>query len=348
MKHTFHRCLTWCAAICLFLSGCGQVQTGSTTDTSDERPANQLTVLTIGTADSGGTMYPVGKLIAQLISETDSQIRVNVSASNGSSSNIKSIENGSIDLGLVSGDAAYSAVHGEWEFQDSPANDLRAIAAVYSSLSQWAVPSSLNLSYVHELKGHSLCVGPQDSTTELAAQIALDVMGINEENTNLQNLGIGSGAALVAKGEMDAVHGFSGIPTSGITDLTDTVPCTLLSYTETEIEKILRNNLYYYSDVIPAGTYAGQDRDIPTFGIKCLLCVNASADDDLVYHLTEILYEHTEELANSHAAMSSMLQHGFSYSMLPIALHPGAQKYYQEQGLLDISEKNQRSAADLP
>lgn len=338
MKHTFHKCLVWYTAICFFLSGCSQISTGATKENGDDHLTNQLTVLTIGTADSGGTMYPVGKIIAQLISDTDPQIRVNVSASNGSSSNIRSIEDGSIDLGLVSGDAAYSAVHGEWEFQNTPASHLRAIAAVYPSLSQWAVPSSLKLTYVHDLKGYSLSVGPQDSTTELAAQIALDVMGINEENTNLQNLGIGSGAAIVANGEMDAVHGFSGIPTSGITELTNTIPCTILSYTESEITKILEKNLYYYSDVIPAGTYTGQDCDIPTFGIKCLLCVSASANEDLVYHLTEILYEHTEELANSHAAMSSMLQNGFSYSMLPIALHPGAEKYYQEQGLLDIKD----------
>lgn len=335
MKHALHTCLAWCTAACLILSGCSQVSADSTTTTDTEHSSDQLTVLTIGTADSGGTMYPVGKVIAQLISDSDPQIRVNVSASNGSSSNIKSIENESIDLGLVSGDVAYAAVHGTWEFQDAPAENLRAIAAVYSSLSQWAVPSALNLTYVHELKGHSLIVGPQDSTTELAAQIALDAMGINKDNTTLQNLGIGSGATLVAKGDMDAVHGFSGVPTSGITELADAIPCTLLSYTETELSKILDNSLYYYSDVIPAGTYTGQDYDVPTFGIKCLLCVNASADDDLVYHLTEILYEHTEELAASHAAMSSMLQPGFSYSMLPIALHPGAMKYYREQGLLD-------------
>ena len=333
MKKYLYVWLTICAAVFLPLGGCSSVPTASSIEHT-KNASDELTVLTIGTADSGGTMYPAGRSIAKIISDADSTIWINLSASNGSFANVRALNAGEIDLGLVSGDVAYSAVHGKGEFEGSPVKSLRAIAALYPSLSQWAVPSSLKISYVHDLKGHSLSIGPQDSATELAARIALDTMDITDKNTDLQNLGIGSGAELVAKGELDAVHGFSGVPTSGLTELANSVPCTFLKYTDEELKQISEKNTYYYTDCIPAGTYSGQDYDIPTFGIKCLLCVDSSVDEELAYRLTESLYEHNNQLAESHDSMASMLQDGFMCTGLSVPLHPGAEKYYQDNGLL--------------
>lgn len=333
MKKNFYTYLTCGITLCLLAAGCSIVP-GNTETEHTELASEALTVLTIGTADSGGTMAPAGKAIAQVISDADPSIRINVNASNGSYDNARNIESGNIDLGLISGDMAYAAVHGTGEFDGSPIKSLRAVAAVYASISQWIAPKTLDISYVNELRGYSLGVGPQNSTTELSAQIALDVMNITPENTKLQNFGIGSGAELVADGTLNAVHGFSGVPTSGIAELADKLPCTILSYTEQELNEIIKNNTYYYIDTIPAGTYTDQDEDIPTFGIKCLLCVDSSADDELVYTLTEILYDHAEELAESQTYMSPMLQSGFTYSALPIALHTGAARFYKDKGLL--------------
>lgn len=332
MKKNFYTYLALCTALFLF-AGC-TIGSGNTETEHTEHASDSLTVLSIGTADSGGTMAPAGKAIAQIIRDSDPAVYVNVNSSNGSYDNIQNISAGNIDLGLVSGDMAYSAIHGTGEFDGAPAKNLRAIAAVYASISQWIAPSSLGLSYVHDLQGYSLGIGPQNSTTELSAQIALSTMNITGSNTDLQNLGIGSGAELVADGTLDAVHGFSGVPTNGISELADKLPCTLLSYTEQELNEIIQNNTYYYIDTIPSGTYTGQDEDIPTFGIKCLLCIDSSADEELVYKLTKILYEHAGELAESESYMSPMQQKGFMYSALPIALHPGAARFYKDVGVL--------------
>lgn len=279
-------------------------------------------------------MYPVGKALAEVISESDRQINVNISASNGSSANVKALENGEIDLGLVSGDIAFAAVNGKDEFSEKPAENLRAIAAVYPSLSNWMVPSSLGISYVHELKGMKIGVGPQDSTTELSARIVLDSMEISAENSTLISCGLGSGAGKIESGSLDVLHGFAGIPISGLSELANKMPCTLLKYTSNELRAIVRENAFYYPDTIPAGTYKGQKEDIETFGIKCLLCVNSSMDEELVYELTKILAEHAAELTEMHSSLSSMSQRGFMYEELPILLHPGAEKYYRESGLL--------------
>lgn len=130
------------AAVTVFslaVSGCRTASLASP-EPSEDQPAGRLRILTIGTADSGGTMYPVGKAIAQAISQADASITVNLSASEGSVSNALALQNGEIDLGLVSGDVAYAALNGQQEFEGAPCRDLRVIAAVYPSLSNWIAP----------------------------------------------------------------------------------------------------------------------------------------------------------------------------------------------------------------
>lgn len=327
-------------SLLLSLCGCGAAsapspqKTGEKKTVSAESSENGLRVLTIGTADSGGTMYPVGYAIAQAISEYDEQIKVNISASNGSYTNVQGIQNGQIDLGLVSGDVALSAYQGTEEFSEAPVGGLRAIGAVYSSISNWIAPDSSGIDYVHDLTGKRVAVGPQGSTTELSARIALRAADLDMSNTILKNYGLGSGGVEVERGNIDALHGFAGIPIHGLELLAQSIPCHFLKYTEEELDQILSLESSYYRTVIPAGTYPGQDQDIDTFGVKCLVCVSQDMDEDLVYLITKILHESAPQLAKNHEAMTALEEEGFMYRELPIPLHPGAERYYKEAGLL--------------
>lgn len=333
MKRNIFITLTFLAAVSLSSVSCSSPAASAG---NIKKSTEELQILTIGTADSGGTMYPVGKAIAQIIEDSDKQIKVNTSASNGSLSNVQALKNGEVDLGLVSGDVAFAAVNGTDEFTGAPVTELRIIAALYPSLSNWLSPSSLGIQYVHDLKGKRIAVGPQDSTTETSARIALKAAGITQNNSILKNSGLGSGSEEVKNGTLDAVHGFAGIPISGLGELAEEIPCTVLQYTSDELFSILRENSFYFQDVIPAGTYEGQTADVNTFGIKCLLCVRADMDEELVYELTSILYENTDLLASQHPSLVSMTKKGFMYNDIPIELHPGAERFYREKGLLSI------------
>lgn len=142
-------CLT---ALCLACGGCA-----SQPEDISPLDADGLIVLTIGTADTGGTMTPVGTAIAQVLS-TD-QLKFNISTSTGSFMNIQNLSSGEIDLGLVAGDSAYTAVYGTED--SAPTNeDLRAVAAVFSSTSNWMSPIRTGAFYVHDLKGMRIGAGP--------------------------------------------------------------------------------------------------------------------------------------------------------------------------------------------
>ena len=119
-------------------------------------PEPEPTLLTIGTADRGGAMTPAGSAIAALLSDGEAR-KVSVSVSSGSAMNVHSLAAGDIDLGLVSGDVAYAAYAGTEEFEGQP-QPLRAVAAVYSSVSCWIAPADSPAAYVHDLGG--LRLGP--------------------------------------------------------------------------------------------------------------------------------------------------------------------------------------------
>ena len=319
----------------LSVSGCASAAGSFPPPASQNSSENTLNILTIGTADSGGTMYPVGSAIAEVISSHDSQIKINLSASGGSFDNVEGIAGGQTDLGLVSGDVAYAAYTGTNDFKDHPVTELRAIGAVYSSISNWMAPAEKHVSFVHDLTGLRIAIGPEGSTTEYSARIALDASGITPDNSTLINYGIGSGSENVANGQLDAIHGFAGIPIGGLTKLAESIPCRLLQYTPDELSRILDSNSFYYRAVIPSGTYPGQNNEVETFGIKCLLCVNESMDEDLVYTLTKILHESVPQLTQSHPALAVLNEDGYICCDLPIPLHKGAKRYYTETGCLE-------------
>ena len=329
--------ILWRGALCALaltgvltgaLTGCGRGGAASS-----ESGAGALTLLTIGTADSGGTMYQAGSAIAQVITQEDSSIKINISASSGSNRDVRRRDSGEVGRALVSGDVAYAALHGERDFQ-SPVEGLRAIAAVYSSVSSWTVLDGSEAVYVHDLAGSTVGVGPAGSSTELSAQAAADALSLEEQGTTLRTCGLGVGAELLKSGEIAALHGFTGIPIPSIEALSQETACRALLYTPEELAAILEENPVYFSTQIPAGTYQGQTEAIDTFGVKCLLCVREDMDDELAFQLARALWNAANRMEDYQPALADMAEEGFMDQQLTIPLHPGAERFYM--GLADL------------
>ena len=312
--------------VVFILVGCGR-------SSSNDETQNQknLTVLTIGTADSGGTMVPAGKAIAQIVSAKDDSLLINIGASTGSAMNVSGLADGEIDLGLVSGDVAYAAYTGSGDFSE-PVEGLRAIAALYTSTSVWVVPQSSDMEYVHDIAGKKVSAGPHDSATDTIARVTVRALGLADGGFTIENRSYEAGTRQLQSGKLDAIHGFAGNPISSFCDMMEQLPCRILKFTDEELAEILAQNQNYIATYIPAGTYSGQSEVINTFGVKCLLCVSSAMSQEQAYQLTKIIYECREELAEAHPAMSAMADPEFMYGDLAVELHDGAAQFYKEQG----------------
>lgn len=324
-------------AMVFALVACGEKQPASDGDASSDgdKSARGNVIMTFGTADTGGSMYPAGAAVSQVWTNNVEGVKCNTQTSTGSFQNCQDVSTGEVDVAVATSDVVLNAYNGTGKFADiGKLDNLRVIGAVYTSVLSGVALKSSGLTYIHELLGKRVAVGPAASATENATLAAFGVMGIDSSNTSLENLGLGDGADSVGDGILDAAFGFAGLPIGGQLNLAATKEIQVLDMTQEEIDKVLAGNAAYIQTKIPAGTYTGQDNDANTFGVKCLIIVTADMDADLVYDLCKAMNEHTEEMAAGNALLKDMTDPSFLCTQMPIPLHDGAQKYYSEQGLI--------------
>ena len=319
------------AFLCAGCSAAEKTEKNAAEQTAEQKKEDDFTLLTIGTADSGGSMYAASSAIAAAITLRDDNIRFNIIASTGSFHNIEGLKTREMDLAMVSADAAAEAAEGRGHFEGKQEKDLRAVCAVYPSLSNWLTLSGSSLEYVSDLKGRKAAIGPEDSATEIAAKKALKALGMDPEAPGFINAGLGSGADMVASGEVDAVHAFAGAPVPGLAGLARNHACRLLKYREEELQKILDAESAFFPVTILAATWPGQKEEIRTVGVKCLLCVSADMPEEQVYHLTGLICDALPDLAEQGAMLSQMADPSFLMEDLPVELHPGAKRCFEER-----------------
>lgn len=322
-------------AMVFALAACGEKQPSNDGNTDGDKPARGNVIMTFGTADTGGSMYPAGAAVSQVWTNNVQGVKCNTQTSTGSFQNCQDVSTGEVDVAVATSDVVLNAYNGTGKFADiGKLDNLRVIGAVYTSVLSGVALKSSGLTYINELLGKRVAVGPAASATENATLAAFDAMGIDSSNTSLENLGLGDGADSVGDGILDAAFGFAGLPIGGQLNLAATKEIQVLDMTQEEIDKVLAGNAAYIQTKIPAGTYTGQDNDANTFGVKCLIIVTADMDADLVYDLCKAMNEHTEEMAAGNALLKDMTDPSFLCTQMPIPLHDGAQKYYSEQGLI--------------
>lgn len=322
-------------AMVFALAACGEKQSSNDGNTDGDKPARGNVIMTFGTADTGGSMYPAGAAVSQVWTNNVQGVKCNTQTSTGSFQNCQDVSTGEVDVAVATSDVVLNAYNGTGKFADiGKLDNLRVIGAVYTSVLSGVALKSSGLTYIHDLLGKRVAVGPAASATENATLAAFAAMDITKDNTSLENLGLGDGADSVGDGILDAAFGFAGLPIGGQLNLAATKEIQVLDMTQEEIDKVLAGNAAYIQTKIPAGTYTGQDNDANTFGVKCLIIVTADMDADLVYDLCKAMNEHTEEMAAGNALLKDMTDPSFLCTQMPIPLHDGAQKYYSEQGLI--------------
>ena len=342
MKRVFAAMLS--AALMLsMLAGCGSGDKGGTSNpggsnpgasgSKQETPNRGNVILTFGTADTGGSMYPAGAALSQVWNNNIQGMKCNTQTSTGSFQNVQDVAAGEVDVGVATADVVLNGYSGQGKFETALDN-IRVIGAVYTSVSSPVALKSSGMEYVHDLLGKRVAVGPAASATENSTLDAFKVMGIDSTNTSLENLGLGDGADAVGDNILDAAFGFAGLPIGGQLNLAATKEIVVLDYTQEEIDAILAGNAAYIQSTIPAGTYTGQDKETKTFGVKCLVIVSADMDESLVYDMCKVMNENSADLAAGNALLSSMTDPSFLCTEMPIPLHDGAVKYYTEQGLI--------------
>lgn len=294
----------------------------------------------IGTGGTGGTYFPVGGMIANAISEASGSgvkgLVATAVASNGSLANINAISAGQFEAGLTQADVAYWAWSGTGLFEGRPKIDsIRFVANLYPESIQIVVKRGSNIRSVADLKGKRVSLDEPGSGTLIDARIVLQAYGLTEKDLKPEYLKMGPAADRMKDGALDAFFTVGGWPTGAIAELASSQGgIDLLPIDGEAAAKLLKQYTFFSADVIPAEAYKGSP-ETRTIAVGAQLVSSTKASDDLIYGITKALWnDSTRKLLDAGHAKGKLIRKETALSGAGIPLHPGAERFYREAGLL--------------
>ncbi|MBM4763137.1 TAXI family TRAP transporter solute-binding subunit [Bacillus sp. B15-48] len=312
----------------LVIAGCSSNESNGSGNSRQE--------LRFPTAGTTGTIYPLGASMANIWNNQVDDVRVTAQASNGGVDNLNMMKDGEAQITFATAGIVWEAFNGENTFEGRQYEDVRVIAGLYYNPNQFVVREDSGIESIADIKGKNFVPGAVGSTPEVESSIILPEYGINYPNDIKETyVGFTEAIDLMRNRQVDGAIIQAGLPTAAVTEMTSTAGGKLIGIEE-DIRNSLKDQYPWYAEVtIPAGTYDNQPEDVETLGIKMLLLVDASVSDETVYELTKTFWENLEELEKTHSIVQQMKLEEAVTELADIPLHPGSEKYYQEQGVLE-------------
>lgn len=288
-----------------------------------------VNVLTGGTA---GVYYPLGVALGRIYGEKIPGIRTSVQSTKASVENLNLLQAGKGEIAFTLGDSLIAAWKGDAEAGfKAPLDKLRGIAGIYPNYVQIVASKDSGITTLADLKGKRLSVGAPKSGTELNARAILAAAGLSYGDLGkVEYLPFAESVDLMKNRQLDATLQSAGLGVASIRDLATSVPIRMVAVPPEIVAKI---GDPFRPGVIPAGTYTGQDQDVPTATIPNFLVTHAGVSEELAYAMTKELFANLDQLAAAHAEGKKISLEG-ALAGMPVPLHPGAERFYKEKGLV--------------
>jgi len=292
-----------------------------------------ISMVTGGTA---GTYFPVGGAICEVINEALPDIEVTALTGNASVANINLIWKHEIESGLTQNNIA------DWAYNSSklykgkePVKNLRAIASLFPETMHIVAQKSANISKIDDMRGKKISVSSPGSGGEADIKAILGALGITFNDFNAVNLDQATSAQYMKDKLLDAFWTTIGYPGSSVIDIAQKREINLVPFSDEEIEKVIKEYPYYVKSIIPGGTYKGVDEDTQTLSVMAIWVVDADVDEEVIYQVTKALWNNVN-LARIHLAHAKAKNITLETALdgISIPLHPGAEKFYKEVGLI--------------
>ena len=305
----------------------------------------------IGTGGAGGTYFPIGGTIANGISappgarpcDKGGQCGVPgliaiAQSTTASVFNNAAVQNGELEAGLAAADVTRSMYLGEGKFDGKPHPKLRIIANLFPEDLHLVLPKGSSINDLADLKGKRVGIAQAGSGTQVAVLQMLEAWGVNRDNMEEAELNNSQSAERLADGQLDAYFYAAGWPVAAMVQLASTKGMSLHSFNEADLSKINGIIPAYIPSKIPGGVYEGVEADVLTPAVSAMLVVSSDLDDELVYGITKAIWnDNTRKLLDNGHAKGKQITPDTALdgvAELGVPLHPGAEKFYKEAGLL--------------
>jgi uncharacterized protein len=291
--------------------------------------------LSIGTADTAGVYYIFGGGIAKLISTSIPNTQATAEVTPGAVDNVKLLQNNSVDLAFTKSDIAAEGLKGIGPFAGLGKTEIRLIANLYPDIAHVVVTPGSGINRVEDMKGKRISTSAPGSGHEMMALKILEAAGVEIKDFRRERVSLAESVNAFKDRKIDGFFFATGLPAAGMLDLAATPG---LSYRILDMTTYLKrindkHGPIYIESLIPKGTYTKLDQDVHTLGVPVLFVTTAAMDENLIYQITKMMFEKQPELVAVHKQAKELsLKSAVSVPAVPF--HPGAIKYYKEQGVM--------------
>ena len=311
--------------------------------------AQELKFFTIGTGGTAYTYYPVGGMIANAISKPPGSrecgkggscgvpnLIASAVSSRGSVDNVNAIISGLRNSGFAQSDVAYWAYTGTGTMEGKePAKDLSTIAALFQEHIHLVALKKSNINSVKDLKGKRVSLDEPGSGTYVDAKLILESNGLSTSDVKAEALKGKAATDALRNGKVDAIFVVAGFPTGAIVELASAVDVKLVPIDGAGAKALTSKYGFFSQSPIPSGTYEGVD-EVNTVAVGAQWFTSAKEDNELIYQITKALWnKESRKLMDVGHAKGKTITPDTALSGVGVPLHPGAEKFYKEAGLIN-------------
>ena len=295
--------------------------------------AQQQQFVNILTGGQSGVYYPLGVALSQIYAKAIPNVRATAQVTKASAENLNLLQAGRGELALALADSVSDAWKGDAEAGFPKKLDkLRGLSGTYSNYIQIVANADSGIKTLADLKGKRISVGAAKSGTELNARAIFKAAGLTYADlAKVEYLPFGESVELIKNRQLDATLQSAGLGVASIRDLSTSVKIVVVPVPADVAAKV--GDAAYQTAVIPANTYTGQTQDVPTAAIPNFLVTHSGVSDELAYQMAKQMYENIDTLYAAHNA-AKVIKRENAIKGMPVPLHPGAERYYREVGLI--------------
>ncbi|MSQ88147.1 MAG: TAXI family TRAP transporter solute-binding subunit [Betaproteobacteria bacterium] len=297
--------------------------------------AQDKVTISISTGPTGGVYYPLGGGIANILSKYVPGYSANAESTAGSVANLQLMTQKKSDLALTMADAAWDGYKAQGKFSGAEV-PVRALMVAYPNRMHVVTVEGRGINSFADLKGKRVSTGAPNSATELMTQRLLEAYGMDwNKDIRRDRLTPEKSADAIKDNKSDAFFFVVGIPTSSVTDLAATpgTKIKLIDHAEAVEKMVAKHGPLYVRDVIPAGSYPGQDKVNHVATVWNLLVAHRDMPDQVAYNILKTIFDKKADLILVHKEAANFEVKTQSKAAATIPYHPGAVKYYAERGL---------------
>jgi hypothetical protein len=294
--------------------------------------------LTIGTGSRAGVYFQAGRAICRLV-ETAANLpgtACQAPSTAGSIANLRDLRAGALQLAIVQSDWQYHAVNGSDRFaEDTPDTTLRALFSLHGEAFTLVARRDSGIARLQNLAGKRVNIGNPGSGQRGTMEIVMRQMGWERRSFSLaEELPASQQSLALCHDRVQAMVYIVGFPNDSVAQAVRLCDATIIEVSGRPIDILVAKYPFYSAMTIPGGLYAGNPRDVRTFGVTATMVASATLDADTVYRITKAVFDNLDSLRRAHPAFRHLVPERMISDGLTAPLHEGALRYYKERGWL--------------